>query len=195
MTTRRRVLLIDNYDSFTYNLYQFLGLLGANVITLRNDVNELRDTDSLEFDCIVISPGPKAPAQAGLSKQVVRKYSPVKPILGVCLGHQAICEEYGARTVRAPVVVHGKTSPVYHAGKGVLFGIPSPFTAARYHSLTSEEIPQELEVTAWTQDNTVMAVKHREYPCEGVQFHPESFMTPHGPAILRNFLHQRILAE
>ena len=143
MTAGRKVLLIDNYDSFTYNLYQFLGLLGANVVTIRNDVNELRDADSLEFDCIVISPGPKAPAQAGLSKQVVRKYGPSKPILGVCLGHQAICEEYGARTVRAPEVVHGKTSYVYHTGKGVLLGIPSPFTVARYHSLISDEVPDD----------------------------------------------------
>ncbi len=188
MTRRRRVLLVDNYDSFTYNLYQFLGMLGADVITFRNDVNELRDTDAVDFDCIVISPGPKAPAQAGLSKQIIRKFASERPILGVCLGHQAICEEYGARTVRAPAVVHGKTSLVYHTGKGVLSGLPSPFTAARYHSLTADGIPEELEVTAWTEDNVVMAVRHRDFPCEGVQFHPESFMTPNGLAILRNFL-------
>lgn len=189
MRRRCSVLLVDNYDSFTYNLYQFLGLLGADVVTLRNDVSQLQDAESLQFDCIVISPGPKAPSQAGLSKQIVRRFAPTKPILGVCLGHQAICEEYGARTVRAPAVVHGKTSLVYHTGKGVFAGVPSPITAARYHSLTSEGITDELEVTAWTQDDVVMAVKHRDYPCEGVQFHPESFMTPCGLAILRNFLH------
>jgi anthranilate synthase component 2 len=187
---KRRVLLVDNYDSFTYNLYQYLGLLGAQVLTLRNDVNQLHDADSLEFDCIVISPGPKAPAQAGLSKGIVRHFAPHTPILGVCLGHQAICEEFGARTVRAPKVVHGKTSLVYHEGKGVLSGIPSPFVVARYHSLISADIPDELEVTAYTEDNIVMAVMHREYPCEGVQFHPESFMTPHGLAVLRNFLYR-----
>jgi anthranilate synthase/aminodeoxychorismate synthase-like glutamine amidotransferase len=188
MRKRCRVLLIDNYDSFTYNLYQFLGLLGADVITLRNDVSELRAVESLEFDCIVISPGPKAPSQAGLSKQMVRRFAPIRPILGVCLGHQAICEEYGARTVRAPAVVHGKTSLVFHSGKGVFAGTPSPLTAARYHSLISEGIPDELEVTAWTEDDVVMGVRHRDYRCEGVQFHPESFMTPHGLAILRNFV-------
>jgi anthranilate synthase component 2 len=187
---KRRVLLVDNYDSFTYNLYQYLGLLGAQVLTLRNDVNQLHDADSLEFDCIVISPGPKAPAQAGLSKGIVRHFAPHTPILGVCLGHQAICEEFGARTVRAPKVVHGKTSLIHHEGKGVLSGIPSPFVVARYHSLISADIPDELEVTAYTEDNIVMAVMHREYPCEGVQFHPESFMTPHGLAVLRNFLYR-----
>jgi anthranilate synthase component 2 len=192
MTGRYRVLLVDNYDSFTYNLYQFLGLLRVDVTTLRNDVDELHDTDVTEFDRIVISPGPKAPAQAGLSKQVVRRYASRVPILGVCLGHQAICEEFGGRTVRAPAVVHGKTSLVYHSGKGVLSSLPSPFRAARYHSLTCEDIPDELEVTAWTDDNVVMAVKHKDYPCEGVQFHPESFMTPNGLAILRNFLHSAV---
>ncbi len=186
---KRQVLLIDNYDSFTYNLYQFLGLLGAQVQTLRNDVAQLQDADSLTFDCIVISPGPKAPADAGLSKQVVRRFAGHVPILGVCLGHQAICEEFGAKTVRAPRVVHGKTSLIYHNGKGVLSGIVSPFTAARYHSLTSTSLPDELEVTALTEDGIVMGVKHREFPCEGVQFHPESFMTPHGLTILGNFLH------
>lgn len=192
MTRPCRVLLIDNYDSFTYNLYQFLGLFRAEVTTLRNDMDELQAADALEFDCIVISPGPKAPAQAGLSKQVVRRYAPSVPILGVCLGHQAICEEYGAKTVRAPEVVHGKTSLVYHSGKGVLSDLPSPFRAARYHSLTCEDIPEELEVTAWTDDSIVMAVRHRAYPCEGVQFHPESFMTPNGLAILRNFLNSAV---
>jgi anthranilate synthase/aminodeoxychorismate synthase-like glutamine amidotransferase len=185
---RRRILLVDNYDSFTYNLFQYLGLLRAQVLTFRNDVHQLEDADSLDFDCIVISPGPKTPAEAGLSKQIVRRFAPHKPILGVCLGHQAICEEFGGRTVRAPQVVHGKTSLVYHEGKGVLGGIPSPFVAARYHSLVNEDIPEELEVTAKTEDGVVMAVKHREYPCEGVQFHPESFMTPNGLAILKNFL-------
>jgi anthranilate synthase component 2 len=190
-TARPRVLLVDNYDSFTYNLYQYLGMLGADVLTLRNDVNELRDADPLDFDCIVISPGPKTPAEAGLSKEMVRAYASSKPILGVCLGHQALCEELGGRTARAREVVHGKTSLVYHKGKGVLAGIPSPFIAARYHSLVSAEVPEELEVTAWTQDKVVMAVKHRRYPCEGVQFHPESFMTPNGLAILANFLRPR----
>ena len=188
MNAKRRVLLVDNYDSFTYNLYQFLGLLGAEVLTLRNDVNQLKDTDLLTFDRIVISPGPKTPSEAGLSKQIVRLFASSKPILGVCLGHQAICEEFGARTVRAPQVVHGKTTLVYHNGKGVLSGVPNPFTAARYHSLTNEDIPDELEVTARTGDGVVMALKHRQYPCEGLQFHPESFMTPHGLHILKNFL-------
>lgn len=188
MTVGKKVLLVDNYDSFTYNLYQYLGLLGAQVLTLRNDVNQLQDADKLDFDCIVISPGPKTPAEAGLSKQIIRRYAPHKPVLGVCLGHQAICEEFGGKTVRAPGVVHGKTSLVFHDGKGVLSGVPSPFVAARYHSLVSIDVPDKLEITARTEDGITMAVRHREYPCEGVQFHPESFMTPHGLAILRNFL-------
>jgi len=186
---KRRILLIDNYDSFTYNLYQLLGLLGADIATLRNDVNKLKDAESLDFDRIVISPGPKTPSEAGLSKMIIRRFAPDKPILGVCLGHQAICEEFGATTVRAPQVVHGKTSLVYHEGEGVLAGLPSPFVAARYHSLTNSDIPAELKITAQTDDGVVMAVKHRDYPCEGVQFHPESFMTPYGLAILKNFLY------
>lgn len=190
---RQKVLLVDNYDSFTFNLYQFLGLLGADVVTLRNDAARLEDADSLDFDCIVISPGPKTPAEAGLSKQIVRRFASRVPILGVCLGHQAICEEFGAQTTRAPAVCHGKTSLVYHDGGGVLSGVASPFVAARYHSLISVNLPRELEVTARTKDGIAMAVRHKEYHCEGVQFHPESFMTPPGLTILRNFL--RYVAE
>ena len=184
----RKLLLIDNYDSFTYNLYQYLGMLGAKVTTLRNDANDLHDAVKLGFDAIVISPGPKTPSEAGLSKDMVREFAPRKPILGVCLGHQVICEVFGARTVRAPRVVHGKTSLIYHSGEGILSGLPNPFAAARYHSLASTDIPRELKITAKTDDGIIMAVEHREFPCFGVQFHPESFMTPPGLAILENFL-------
>jgi len=183
-----RVLLVDNYDSFTYNLYQYFGLLGASVIAVRNDCAELKRIESLQFDYIVISPGPKTPKDAGLSKQIIENFASRKPILGVCLGQQCINEVFGGATVRAPEVVHGKVSTVYHEGDELFKGVRSPFPAARYHSLICADIPACLRVTAKTEDGIAMALAHREFPVFGVQFHPESFMTPDGLQILRNFL-------
>ncbi len=185
-----RILMVDNYDSFTYNLVQFLGILGADLQVLRNDNARLRDVERLEPRGIVISPGPKAPRDAGLSKEIILKFGGVVPILGVCLGHQCIGEAFGGRVVRAPYVMHGKTSLVYHDGQSIFKGIPNPFQAARYHSLVVEEegLPSCLTVTARTGDGIIMGLRHRELPVEGIQFHPESFMTPQGLEMLRNFL-------
>lgn len=182
--------MVDNYDSFTYNLVQFLGILGADLVVLRNDNAKLRDVERLEPAGIVISPGPKAPRDAGLSKEIIIKLGGSLPILGVCLGHQCIGEVYGGRVVRAPYVMHGKTSLIYHDGLGVFHGIPNPFQAARYHSLvvSEEGLPSCLTVTARTEDGIIMGLRHRELPVEGIQFHPESFMTPVGLEILQNFL-------
>ena len=189
MAGRRRIVMIDNYDSFTYNLVQFLGVLGADLVVLRNDRMSADDVGSLNPGGIVISPGPRAPMDAGVSKEVVLKYGPEVKVLGVCLGHQCIGEAYGGTVSRAPKVMHGKTSSVTHDGKGVFRGLPSPMEAARYHSLVvePESVPDCLEVSA-TVDGVVMALRHKEHPVEGVQFHPESFMTEHGMALLENFL-------
>lgn len=174
-----RVLLIDNYDSFTYNLYQYLCELGAEVEVVRNDQITVTEVAQRHPDRIVISPGPCTPAEAGISVEVIRQLGSHIPILGVCLGHQAIGAAYGGTVVRAPMVMHGKLSPIYHNAQGVFAGLPSPFQATRYHSLVvrREDLPAELEITAWTEDGIIMGLRHRSLPVEGVQFHPESIMT------------------
>ena len=184
------LLIIDNYDSFTYNLYQYLSELGAEVITVRNDKITLEDVAALSPDGIVISPGPGTPRESGISNDVIRHFGPQLPVLGVCLGHQCIGAVYGARVDRAGAIRHGKTSMVNHHGAGVLAGLPNPFEAIRYHSLVvyPETVPDCLEVTAWTDDGLIMGLRHKEYPVEGVQFHPESILTPVGHDLLRNFL-------
>ena len=188
-----RVLVIDNYDSFTYNLVQELAELGAKPTVARNDAWTLEQVRDFAPDGIVISPGPGSPENArdiGISNDVIRELGPQIPLLGVCLGHQCIGYVFGARVVRAPELLHGKVSQIYHRGEGVLDGLPIPFEATRYHSLIIERasLPHELKVTAETHDEIVMAVRHREYPIEGVQFHPESVLTTEGMRLLRNFL-------
>lgn len=185
-----RVLLIDNYDSFTYNLYQYLCELGADVEVVRNDQITVAEVAARHPNRIVISPGPCTPAEAGISVDVIRELGSQIPILGVCLGHQAIGAAYGGAVVRAPLVMHGKLSPIHHNGQGVFASLPSPFLATRYHSLIvrREDLPDELEVTAWTEDGLIMGLRHRSLPVEGVQFHPESIMTESGKQILANFL-------
>lgn len=187
---RRRILMVDNYDSFTYNLVQFLGVLGANLVVYRNDHASLEEVAELDPAGIVISPGPKAPRDAGLSNEIIREFGETTPILGVCLGHQCIGEAYGGSVDRAPYVMHGKTSLVHHDGRGVFKGLPTPMEAARYHSLAilDEPLPDCLEVSARTEDGVIMGVRHRDCPVEGIQFHPESFMTPYGLRLLNNFL-------
>ena len=184
------LLLIDNYDSFTYNLYQYLAELGAEVLVRRNDEITPEEAAALGPDRIVISPGPGTPHEAGVSNAIVERLGPSVPTLGVCLGHQCIGEVFGGRVVRAPVPVHGKTAAIYHQGAGALHGLPSPFTATRYHSLIVERssLPEALEVTAETADGLIMGLRHRVYPIEGVQFHPESVLTSCGKDVLRNFL-------
>jgi anthranilate synthase component 2 len=190
---RARVLLIDNYDSFVGNLYQYLGELGAEPILRRNDAVTPEEALSLGITHLVISPGPKTPAEAGVSVEMVRAFAGAVPVLGVCLGHQAIGVAFGGRVARARELVHGKASRIRHTGQGVLRGIPDPFTAGRYHSLVVDRgsLPEDLLVTAWTEDGEVMGLLHRGYaevPVEGVQFHPESILTDHGRRLLRNFL-------
>ncbi len=184
------VLLIDNYDSFTYNLYQYLSELGAAVTVRRNDAIGVDEARGLAPDSVVISPGPGVPADAGISIDVIRALGPSVPVLGVCLGHQAIAEAYGGVVVRAPELMHGKASDIHHDGSGVFEGLPNPFSAIRYHSLCAapESVPDSLAVTARTQRGVIMALRHREYPIHGVQFHPESILTQHGKALLGNFL-------
>ena len=184
------LLLIDNYDSFTYNLFQYLSELGEEVMVVRNDKTSLEEIDRMRPQHIVVSPGPSTPLRAGISNDVIRHFGSRLPILGVCLGHQCIGYSYGGSFGQAKKIMHGKSSLIYHNGKGVLAGIPSPFSAIRYHSLIvkGEGLPDCLEVTAWTDDGTIMGLRHRQYPVEGVQFHPESFMTQAGKDILRNFL-------
>jgi anthranilate synthase component 2 len=188
-----RVLVVDNYDSFTYNLVQELAELGAAPTVVRNDAWTLDQVREFAPDGIVISPGPgtpERPSDVGISNDVIRELGPTTPLLGVCLGHQCIGRVFGARIVRAPELVHGKTSQIYHRGEGVLDGLPIPFEATRYHSLVIERtsLPHELKVIAETGDELVMAVRHRTLPIEGVQFHPESVLTAEGMDILRNFL-------
>jgi anthranilate synthase component 2 len=184
------VLLIDNYDSFTYNLYQYLCELGADVTVVRNDAITVDEVGVLSPEFIVISPGPGVPRDAGISVELVRALGATTPILGVCLGHQAITEAYGGVVTRAPELMHGKASPIVHDGSGVFSGIPSPFSAIRYHSLCAapEAVPDVLNVTARSDSGVIMAVKHQKYPVYGVQFHPESILTEHGKALLQNFL-------
>jgi anthranilate synthase/aminodeoxychorismate synthase-like glutamine amidotransferase len=184
------VVMIDNYDSFTYNLVQYLGELGEEVRVFRNDRVTVDGIAALTPDRIVISPGPCTPAEAGISKDVIGHFAGRVPILGVCLGHQAIGEVFGGRVVRAGRLMHGKTSLIHHDGKGVFRGLPEPFEATRYHSLIVERdsLPDELELTAWTDEGEVMGLRHRRFAVEGVQFHPESILTRVGHDLLRNFL-------
>ena len=185
-----RVLVIDNYDSFVYNLVQYLGELGAEPIVHRNDAITIDEIRALAPDAILISPGPGRPEDAGISPEVITTFGPHIPLLGVCLGHQAIGQVFGGEVVRAPSLLHGKTSSVVHEGAGVLAGLSQPFTATRYHSLVIEpgSMPAELEVTATTEDGIVMAVRHRSFPIHGVQFHPEAILTEGGHRLLENFL-------
>jgi anthranilate synthase component 2 len=184
------LLMIDNYDSFTYNLVQYLGELGEEVRVYRNDAITLGEIAALKPARIVVSPGPCTPNEAGISVPLIRRFSGQIPILGVCLGHQSIGQAFGGRIVHARTLMHGKTSMIHHAGTGVFRGLPDPFEATRYHSLVIERetIPECLEITAWTDDGEIMGVRHRSLPVEGVQFHPESILTQHGHELLRNFL-------
>jgi len=184
------LLLIDNYDSFTYNLFQYLSELGEEVLVVRNDKVTLGEIDRMKPQHIVISPGPSTPVKAGISNEVIRYFGHRLPILGVCLGHQCIGYSYGASVRRAKQIMHGKSSLIYHNRQGVLAGLPNPFSAIRYHSLVvfREGLPDCLQVTAWTADGTIMGLRHCQHPVEGVQFHPESFMTEVGKDLLRNFL-------
>jgi anthranilate synthase/aminodeoxychorismate synthase-like glutamine amidotransferase len=187
-----RVLVIDNYDSFVYNLVQYLGELGASPVVFRHDEVSIEQIVESTPDAILISPGPGRPEDAGVSNDVIEQLGGRVPILGVCLGHQCIGQVFGGQVVRAPVVMHGKTSFVHHNGAGVLAGLPDPFEATRYHSLVVDtaSVPDVLEVTATTDDGTVMALRHRELPIEGVQFHPESILTSCGHQLMANFLAQ-----
>ncbi len=184
------LLLIDNYDSFTYNLFQYLSELGEAVTVIRNDKTTVPEVEAMQPERIVISPGPSTPLQAGISNDVIRAFGVRLPILGVCLGHQCLGYSYGGFVWPAREIMHGKSSLIHHKGQGVFAGLPSPFSAIRYHSLVvkREGLPDCLEVTAWTEDGTIMGLRHKEYLVEGVQFHPESFMSEHGMNILKNFL-------
>lgn len=188
--TGAKILMIDNYDSFTYNLVQYLGELGADVVVRRNDEITIEEIAALRPDGIVVSPGPCTPNEAGVSVATIEKFRGVIPILGVCLGHQAIGAALGGAIVRAERIMHGKTSPIHHDGRGVFRGLSNPFDATRYHSLVIERssMPAELEVSAWTAEGEIMGVRHRSLPIEGVQFHPESILTLEGKQLLRNFL-------
>jgi anthranilate synthase/aminodeoxychorismate synthase-like glutamine amidotransferase len=184
------LLLIDNYDSFTYNLFQYLSELGEEVVVVRNDKTTLEEIERMRPERIVISPGPSTPQNAGISNDVIKHFGPGLPILGVCLGHQCIGYSYGASIGQASEIMHGKSSQIHHNRRGVLAGLPDPFSAIRYHSLMVERegLPDCLEVTAWTDDGTIMGLRHRQHPVEGIQFHPESFMTEAGKDLLKNFL-------
>lgn len=184
------LLLIDNYDSFTYNLFQYLSELGEEVMVVRNDKMSLDEMERLSPQRIVISPGPGTPQQAGISNEVIRHFGARLPILGVCLGHQCIGYSYGAKVDRAGEIKHGKSSLIYHDGKGLFRGLPNPFPAIRYHSLAvmRDGLPDSLEVSAWTENGLIMGLRHRQFPVEGVQFHPESIMTEVGKDLLKNFI-------
>lgn len=184
------ILVIDNYDSFTFNLVQYLGELGENVTVYRNDEIGLDEIAAMKPDHILISPGPCTPNEAGISLALVDRFKGEIPILGVCLGHQVIGQAFGGEVVRAERLMHGKTSPIHHDGKTIFRGLPSPFTATRYHSLIvkRETLPDALEISAQTAEGEIMAFRHKQYPIEGVQFHPESVITEHGLTLLRNFL-------
>ena len=187
------LLMIDNYDSFTYNLVQYFGELGADMRVVLNDEMSVAAIAALKPERIVISPGPCSPNEAGVSLEVIRSFAGKVPILGVCLGHQAIGQAFGGKLVHAKELMHGKTSPVSHLDRGVFAGLPTPFTATRYHSLAveRESLPAELEVTAWTDDGEIMGLRHTGFDIEGVQFHPESILTEHGHRMLKNFLQRQ----
>lgn len=186
------ILLIDNYDSFTFNLYQFLSELGADVMVRRNDQITLAEVDAMrgKLEGVVVSPGPCTPREAGISIGIIEHMAGKVPVLGVCLGHQSLGEAFGGQVVRAPQLMHGKTSFIQHGGKGIFEGMPNPFIATRYHSLIVERetLPEQLEITAETDDGIIMGLQHRDYPIYGVQFHPESILTPDGKQLLGNFL-------
>jgi anthranilate synthase component 2 len=186
------LLLIDNYDSFTYNLWQYLRELKEDVLVVRNDKITIPEIEKLKPERIVISPGPDTPLQAGISNDVIRHFSGKLPILGVCLGHQCIGYVFGGKIGRAKRVMHGKSSLIHHNGGGIFEGMPNPFSAIRYHSLVvyQDGLPDCLEITAWTDEDTIMGLKHRQYAVEGIQFHPESFMTENGIRLLENFINQ-----
>jgi len=184
------LLLIDNYDSFTYNLFQYLSELGQEVVVIRNDKITLEEIEKLNPERLVISPGPSTPLQAGISNEVIKHFGARRPTLGVCLGHQCIGYSYGGSFGQAKSIMHGKSSLIHHNNQGILNGLPNPFSAIRYHSLEvrRHDLPDCLEVTAWTDDGTIMGLRHRQHPVESVQFHPESFMTEAGKDLLNNFL-------
>ena len=189
------LLMIDNYDSFTFNLVQYLQMLGAEVKVVRNDAMSVEQIAALKPSHIVVSPGPKTPNEAGVSLEVIRQLGPSIPVFGVCLGHQSIGQVYGGDVIRASNIMHGKTSPIRHEGKGVFAGLPDRYDATRYHSLVVDKntLPAELEITAWTENpdgsmEEIMGLRHRQQPVEGVQFHPESILTQHGHALMKNFL-------
>lgn len=187
------ILIIDNYDSFTYNVYQYVANLGYEVQVVRNDHMTLADVEAGRYEAIIISPGPGTPDDAGISKAVIQQFAGQVPILGICLGHQAIGEVFGGRVVRAPAPVHGKVCPIQHSGTGIYQGVSAQFVAGRYHSLIvdRESLPECLEITATTADGLIMGLRHREYNIEGVQFHPESILTPEGIKLLENFLRKK----
>jgi len=187
------LLMIDNYDSFTYNLVQYFGELGEDIMVFRNDKISINEIEALKPDRIVISPGPCTPKEAGISVEVIKHFAGKLPILGVCLGHQSIGAAFGGEIVRAPRLMHGKTSEIHHDGKTIFQGLPNPFEATRYHSLLirKESVPDCLEITAWTDSGEIMGARHREFVIEGVQFHPESILTTAGKDLLRNFLKLR----
>ena len=184
------LLILDNYDSFTYNLVQYFGELGVEMKIFRNDALTVEDVKKLAPEKICISPGPCTPNEAGISLELIRELGPTTPILGVCLGHQSIGQVYGGDVVRADRLMHGKTSPIHHNGSSVFAGLPNPFEATRYHSLIvkRETLPDCLEITAWTAENEIMGLRHKEHPVHGVQFHPESILTEHGKQMLETFL-------
>ncbi|HOP34834.1 MAG TPA: aminodeoxychorismate/anthranilate synthase component II [Syntrophales bacterium] len=184
------MLMIDNYDSFTYNLVQYLGQLGEDVLVRRNDEISLEEMESLRPEAIFLSPGPSTPLSAGVTVDTVRHFHRRVPILGICLGHQAIGFAFGARVIKASRLMHGKTSPILNDGRTIFKGLPNPFAAGRYHSLIveRESLPPFFEISAETEEGEIMAIRHRQYPVEGVQFHPESVLTPNGKRLIRNFL-------
>jgi anthranilate synthase/aminodeoxychorismate synthase-like glutamine amidotransferase len=186
------ILVIDNYDSFTYNLVQYLGEMGQEILVRRNDKISLKEIEEMKPEKIVISPGPCTPREAGISVDVIRQFASTTPILGVCLGHQSIGYAFGANVIRNCRILHGKTSLIIHKNQGVFHNLPNPFQATRYHSLVIERdsVPDCLEITAETEEGEIMGVRHRDFLCEGVQFHPESIMTPSGKDLLHNFLHE-----
>jgi para-aminobenzoate synthetase component II len=189
---RKMILMIDNYDSFTYNLVQYLGQLGEELIVKRNDEITIREIEELNPDFLMISPGPCSPNEAGISMSAIEHFAGKIPIFGVCLGHQSIAQVFGGDVVRAERLMHGKTSQIFHDGKTIFAGLPNPFTATRYHSLIvkKETLPNCFEISAWTDADEIMAIRHKTLPIEGVQFHPESIMTSHGLEMLKNFINQ-----